>query len=407
MEPSLVKAFNVKNGELTCAMPFINRYVAGGTTGKSVILFPLDKKDSFIRLVGHRDVITCMDASDDQNLLATGSKDGDVRFWKVTDHDDSCITLVTHHGAIRSISMAPLADQVLILGESSPPSLWDVKSQQLIQNFPDIDKKINTAVMNSHASMIAIGSVDGKCRFYDIRCCDLLNSFDSYSSVLSLSFSTTGESLVAGTANGSIFFCESKNGRILHSSKIHSAAVNSAAIQPNGNLIITASSDNSVILTDTDNFESRFTLSAHEKPVIDAKFSRDGGSFTTCGKDCRVIYWSSPDLTISPEEEEISAADTQTTEVEPKASENSSFSQDSELRNQSQITTKRPKKMKRNCSVHAVRGEGSTRDDAFYRFLVDATSSLNELTVRLGKVAMCARQADERIRAIEANQNNY
>ena len=154
-----------------------------------------------------------------------------------------------------------------------------------------------------------------------------------------------------------------------------------------------------MILTGTDNFESLFTLNAHNSAIIDAKFSSDGKSFVTCGKDQKVIYWSAPDLTLVPEEEEFSICENQFSDVEQKADESireSSLSQD-----KSQIRTKKTKNKNRNCTVHVVKSN-PLEEDAFHQFLADATSSLDKLMVRLGKIAKRAKQADERISTIES-----
>ncbi|KAH0795731.1 WD40 domain containing protein [Histomonas meleagridis] len=404
MKPKILKAFNVRNGELTCAIPFTNRYIAGGTTGKSIILFPLNKQDTCQRLVGHHDTITCIDASNSQSLIITGSKDEEIRFWKVIDNNDSCIKkLSPHFGSIKSLSITQDADQVLILGGSSSLSLFDINTQQIIQKFPITDKELSSTAISLYSSLVATGSIDGKCRLYDIRSCNILHTFDTYSNILSLSFSGGGDNLAAGTSNGSLFLCESKFGSILHSSKIHSDSINSVAIQPNGNIIVTGSSDNSVIITDTNNFESIFTLSAHEKDVIDVKFSSDGKYFTTCGRDRKVIYWLSPDLSVSPEEEEISTEEPSLDFQEPKVGkishENTFLSQDSVFRN-TQTKTKKRKKPKRNCLVRVVKCEERV-NDPYQNFLSDIANELDKLSVRLGKITKRVKHNDERIKMIE------
>ena len=112
-----------------------------------------------------------------------------------------------------------------------------------------------------------------------------------------------------------------------------------------------------------------------------------------------MIYWSAPDLTLAPEEEESSICENQFSKEEQKADE--SFRESSLPQDKSQMRTKKTKNKNRNCTVHVVKSN-PLEEDAFHQFLADATSSLDKLMVRLGKIAKRAKQADERISKIES-----
>ncbi|OHT07492.1 G-protein beta WD-40 repeat containing protein [Tritrichomonas foetus] len=304
MQPSIIKSFNVTKGELLCSAPFIkSMYVAGGTSNGTVMLFPFNPQETRSRrLVGHRAAVTCMCVSQHPLWLATGSEDTTVRLWQIRGNDDSCTTLEPNDGSIRAIAISPNADRLLVAGRLSNPTLWDPFDKSIVQTFDHHDSIINAVALSTKTGVAVTGSSDGKCRIFDIRSGDFLRSVDCFSPITALSINTEGTVLAIGTAVGNVSLVNVETGQITQSSRIHNQDVNSLMIQPNGNLLLTGSADNTVILSDATKLEPIFTLNIHKDKVIDVHFSTDGDQFTTCSIDHKIYLWTSPDLTLQEDE---------------------------------------------------------------------------------------------------------
>ena len=306
MDPTILKSFTVTKGDLYCATPFIkNTYIAGGTSTGTVMLFPYSPETRSRRLIGHTLPVTCMCVSTNPLCLATGSEDTTVRFWQIRGNDDPCITIQPNDGPIRAIAISPKADRLLIVGGLSNPTIWDPFDKSVITQLEHQDTDINAVALNMESSVAVTGAADAKCKIYDATSGNILHSVDCYSSITSLSMNDDGTILAIGTAVGTVLIVDVKSGQILHSSRIHDQDITSLMIQPSGTLLLSGSTDNSVILTDINTVEPVFTLGIHRDKVIDVHFSNDGQQFTTCSSDRKIYLWSTPDMSLAYDSNQI------------------------------------------------------------------------------------------------------
>jgi WD40 repeat protein len=67
------------------------------------------------------------------------------------------------------------------------------------------------------------------------------------------------------------------------------------AVSPNGRILVTGISQGAVLLWDTSNAKQIFRLEGHEKALIYAAFTRDGGTLVTFGWDKKLCRWKVAD----------------------------------------------------------------------------------------------------------------
>lgn len=117
---------------------------------------------------------------------------------------------------------------------------------------------------------------------------------ETFSSIISLTFSPDGKLLVAGTANGEVRLRRIADGAELHVSKKHRGWVMSLAFSPDGSLLASASSDQTIKLWDHHTGRCCKTLQGHTHWVSSVVFSPDGVMLASCSYDGVIKLWNIP-----------------------------------------------------------------------------------------------------------------
>ena len=118
-----------------------------------------------------------------------------------------------------------------------------------------------------------------------------------FPTILSISFSSDGEFLVAGEAKGKISLWRFADSERLWHDLQHGNRIRSVAFSPDDKKIASGSEDGTVILWDVDIKEGKCellhirTLQSHEKRVWSVAFSPDGKLLASGGDDGKVILW--------------------------------------------------------------------------------------------------------------------
>jgi WD40 repeat protein len=95
------------------------------------------------------------------------------------------------------------------------------------------------------------------------------------------------------------------SGKELRALRGHERGVNSAQFSAHGNMVLTASLDNTARLWDVASGKELHALRGHEREVYSARFSADGQTVLTASGDNTARLWDCPECrpveTIEPE----------------------------------------------------------------------------------------------------------
>jgi WD40 repeat protein len=244
---------------------------------------------------------------------------------------------------IFSLAFAPDRKSLVTIGENNNVELWDIAQRRRVKMLIDPDSDyIYTAAFKVEGNTLAVGvgseirllslpdgkvkstlplradgavtalafSPDGKTLAsaqagYGITIWDLTTGEPAiepsygvvaprlnHQNVVSLVFSLKGGILVSG-GRESIGFWESETGRPLGRRLAHHPGeVKSVAVSPDGKLLASASSDNTVLLWDLDTRQPMSQpISAHRDGVVSVAFSPDGKWLASSAKDGSIIRW--------------------------------------------------------------------------------------------------------------------
>jgi WD40 repeat protein len=111
------------------------------------------------------------------------------------------------------------------------------------------------------------------------------------SAVWSVSFSPDGERIVSGSSDNTVKVWNAETEQEAHTLKGHSGPVHSVSFSPDGERIVSGSSDNTLKVWDAETGQETLTLIGHAGLVRSVSFSRDGERIVSGSWDSTVKVW--------------------------------------------------------------------------------------------------------------------
>ena len=100
------------------------------------------------------------------NFLFSASMDKTVRLWHVSV--DECLKIFRHNDFVTSIAVHPLDETLFLSGSiDGKVRLWGVTDAR-VKSWVDIHDMVTAVSFNSDGSTAVVGSMRGKCRFYSL-----------------------------------------------------------------------------------------------------------------------------------------------------------------------------------------------------------------------------------------------
>jgi len=136
----LAHARTLKLGEDVLAVRFSRHaqkdktLVAVALLDSTVKVFHEDSLEFALSLYGHKLPVLCMDASDDNVLLATGASDKNIKVWGL-DFGDCHRSIFAHDGSVTSVRFVPRTHYLLSCGRDGRVRYWDMDSFERILSF--------------------------------------------------------------------------------------------------------------------------------------------------------------------------------------------------------------------------------------------------------------------------------
>ena len=132
--------------------------------------------------------------------------------------------------------------------------LFDVSTRQEVRHFDELAYSINTVAFSSDGRFLLMGFDGSNATLWDTttwtQVADYWSSWGSGSSP-SVAFSPDGQNVLTTSSDNSASLNEAKTGKLLHSLNGHVDEITSMAFAPNGRLIATSSGDHTVRLWDS------------------------------------------------------------------------------------------------------------------------------------------------------------
>ena len=254
-------------------------------------------------LAGHSDRVWAVTFSPDGQTLASGSIDGTVRLWNVSQPSTEARVLRGHTLGITSVAFSLDGNLFAAAGEDGTVRVWSVASA----DKPPVvlsagSGRLWTVAFSPDGRTLAAGGDDQTVRLWDLRQQgEPLMLRGHAASITSVAFSADGQTLASGSYDNTsaLWNLTTPTDRptLLRG---HASPVTAVAFSTDGRTLATASEDKTVRLWNPTQPLSPPTVITHPDVLKALAFSLDGARLAAAGADGTVHLWNFARLKAAP-----------------------------------------------------------------------------------------------------------
>jgi len=269
-----------------------SRYVLSGGQDRKLWLWDFNR--ATLRFVkGHSDIIGSVSFSSDGRYALSGSRDRKVLLWDV--NQGQLIRLYTyrgHSGFVSSVSFSSDNRYALSAGYDKTVRVWDIGNRSLVRRIKDSgwdSDWILSAALSPNSDYILSGSRK-KIRLWHFSG-QRRHSFSGQEYFHSVKFFPNGEKLVSGSSDNTVRVWEVESGNLSQTFWGHSESVLSVDISSDASYIVSGSKDNTVRLWDVNSGQSLHIFKEPSNNVNSVTFSQPGHCILSGGDD-GIYLWN-------------------------------------------------------------------------------------------------------------------
>ncbi|QHG21028.1 NACHT domain-containing protein [Nostoc sp. ATCC 53789] len=235
--------------------------------------------------------ITSVSFSSNEDLLATGDFNGEIRLWQITEKKQRLV-FKEHTNWVRSVSFSPDGKTIASGSDDKTVKIWDVNTGQCLFTLEEHTARVQSVNFSPDGKTITSGSDDKTVKIWDVNTGQCLLTLGEHASrVRSVSFSPDGKTIASGSDDRTVKIWDVNTGQCLLTLEGHTEWVRSIAFSPSGQLLASGSEDRTVRIWQTSNGECKHVLQGHTGWVRSIAFSRSGQLLASGSEDQTVRIW--------------------------------------------------------------------------------------------------------------------
>ena len=208
------------------------------------------------RHAGHEEVINCLDISKrGETLLFSGSDDGSIAIWDA--RQKAAIDYMTTPFPVTALSIAEAGHELYSGGIDNEIRAWDMRKRAITYSLSGHADTITSLALSPDGQTLLSHSHDATVRTWDVRpfapSDRVIRTFDGAQigidkNLFRASWDATGKRIAAGSGDRTAVVWDVVTGRLLHKLPGHKGAVNDVRFAPDAELLLTASTDRTLML---------------------------------------------------------------------------------------------------------------------------------------------------------------
>lgn len=240
---------------------------------------------------GHRDAIYALAVSPDGEYIVTAS--GDRRLIKRRIDGTQPIQFSTEHtDIVRDVAFSPDGTTLLSAGDRRL-ILWDAETGAVLQTLVGHGDRAQAVTFHPSAPFALSGGADNNVILWNLETFEIERVFTGHSgAVFDVTFSADGSHIASASADRDVIVWNTDTGEIVQRLGEHVAVARAVAFTPDGRGVISGGDDDVLLyypdFTDPQTF-NRF--SGHVGGIQDIAVSADGQSVVSASADLSLIVW--------------------------------------------------------------------------------------------------------------------
>jgi WD40 repeat protein len=234
--------------------------------------------------------------SPDIQMLAAGSRDGQVRIWEVTS-GKLVQTIQAHKKGVNRVVFHPLGNPLASGGNDAVARLWDIKSGERLAQMIGGTYAVPSLAFTQQGKNLAI--VNGNViRLREVASGRFVQTIHAKEGIYSLAVSPDESIIASGGVTGDVESWDSLTGEARIRYLRQSASPGSLPVliwslvfSPDGSVLAAAGSDALIRVWETQTGELLVTLPGHDNSVTSLAFSPDGRRLVSGSLDGTLRLW--------------------------------------------------------------------------------------------------------------------
>ncbi len=269
-----------------------SKTIVSGGGDKTVRLWNTRTGGNIETLTGHTEAVSAVAYSPDGGTIVSASRDKTVRIWDANT-GENIKTLSGHKDIIDTVAYSPDDGNTIISGGwDGMLHRWNAQTGEPLKTFKlytDVLQfprghggAITHTTYSPDGKTIATAGADGTMQWWDANTGENQKTFTEYvSGSRTITYSPDGKK-IAVTAGGKVNLWNA-SGKHLKTLAGHKGYVAGITFSPDGEILVTGSSDKTARLWDVHTGENIEILTGHTGIVYNATFSPDDDNFITRG----------------------------------------------------------------------------------------------------------------------------
>ena len=242
-------------------------------------------------LSGHTNDINSVIYSPDGSNIVTTSSDNTARVWRAATGEELFV-LSGHKLRVVSAEFSRNGNRIVTTSAYGTVHVWDARNGKSLEELGDIG--IHGLVISAtffENGRIGTISQDGSIIEWDGT--EQKKELSLSPGIAKATFSPNGSYITAAKQQASIAgLWNSSNGKLLKILEGHDGAITSISFSPNGDRIVTASTDGTARVWEIEGNKAPLVLRGHRGAVNHADFSSNGFVIITGSEDGTVRFWN-------------------------------------------------------------------------------------------------------------------
>ncbi|KAK3049299.1 hypothetical protein LTR09_009477 [Extremus antarcticus] len=222
----------------------------------TVTSWNLETGERIRRHTGHEEVINCLDVSKrGEEILISGSDDGSISVWD--PRQKAAIDYIGTDMPVTAVCIAEAGNELFSGGIDNEIKVWDLRMKKVTYTLPGHTDTITSLAASPDSQFLLSNSHDNTVRTWDVRPfapqdrqVRILDGAQAglEKNLIRACWDSTGKRVAAGGGDGTATVWDSSSGKMLHKLPGHKGTVNDVRISPDDSLILSASTDRTMLL---------------------------------------------------------------------------------------------------------------------------------------------------------------